>query len=35
MMHVTDPGQFVMALLLGFGFGMVVGALVKRDAPWE
>ncbi len=32
---VADPGPFVMALLLGFGFGMVVGALVKKDVPWE
>lgn len=35
MMHITDPGQFIMALLLGFGFGMVVGALVKKEEPYE
>ena len=29
-MHIHDPGQFAMALLLGLGLGMVTGNLTRQ-----
>lgn len=34
-MTITDPGQFVMALLLGLGIGLVAGNLTKRCEPYD
>lgn len=34
-MTIQDPGQFVMALLLGLAIGMIVGNVTKRCPPDE
>lgn len=34
-MTITDPGQFVIALLVGLALGMIVGNLTKRCPPYE